>query len=137
MGTVYNGFCLEGTAGGMEEITNFTWSFSYSFGAQWVTADLSAYEWVILSFIPSATNNYFKIRHYYCIPTNGSGSSEANDVGVSWRFSESPSSSTTYNYAACAHVYATSSGIYMRSIQYDKTVYLTPQAASVKLYGIR
>lgn len=129
MGAVYNGYMFNGgLSARLQEITDFTWSWSYTAGAQWITADLSNYEWVVLSFIPSGTTASYRIRHYWAIPING------DDVGVSWRFSESPSSSTTYSYAACAHVYATTAGIYLRSISYDKTVYLQP--GSVQLFSV-
>lgn len=129
MGTVYNGYMFSGgLSAKLEEITDFTWSWSRTGGAQWVSADLSNYEWVVLSFIPSGTTAAYRIRHYWAVEVGGA------DVGVSWRFSESPSSSTTYSYAACAHVYATTGGIYLRSISYDKTTYLQP--GDVELFGI-
>ena len=133
MGTVYNGYSLGGMSGGggMEEITSFTWSWSKTSGAQWVTADLSNYEWVVLSFIPNASYAPYQIRYYWAIPVGG------DNVGVAWRFSESPSTSTRYDYAACMYVYATTSGIYLYQGYYDNKPYLEPQSNTVQLYGIR
>lgn len=127
MGIVYNGYNF-GIRDGLIPITSFTWAWSTSAGAHWITANLSSYNYAVLSFIPNGTTASYRIRHYWIVPIYG------EDVGVSWRFSESPSSSTTYSYAACAHVYATVDGIYLRSISYDKTTYLEP--GNVQLFGI-